>query len=480
MKKTLLCVVPCLLLGTGIFFVVNHAARARLIVAAVGELPNIPGCPLHASCVKALQQEKTLTTPLFPAVIKGLFAGAAVALLAGAALTLLRRMRVTHRRFAPSSACVLLLMVTLCFTACDGLGEKIIDDPPLEEETSLIENETSPLLEETHLIEMVQIKAGNFYMGSPDGAVGRPYVSGQYGEKQHLVILTQDFYMGKYEVTQKQYETVMGTNPSRYNGGDNFTASGGTVIRKPYGDEIQDNRPVENVSWYDVLVFCNKLSIMEGLTPAYSISGETDPDKWGAVPTVVDKNWDTAVMVEGSTGYRLPTEAQWEYACRAGTNTSLYITDIPQYSGHTTQESVEYQEGLKEYIPILNSIAWNINNSDCVASNRTGYGTHEVGKKIPNNWGLYDMCGNVAEWCWDGYEFNYGSSIVEDPMGPEDRGLYHNRVWRGGSFWHGSYSSSAVVGAFDFFRSAQRSSTGAQTPIEIIGFRVVRPVTVAQ
>jgi len=87
-KKSLLCVIPCLLLGTGVFFVVNHAARARLIVAAVGELPNIPGCPLHESCVKALQEETALFAPLFPAVYSGGIAGAGAALLTGAAFVL--------------------------------------------------------------------------------------------------------------------------------------------------------------------------------------------------------------------------------------------------------------------------------------------------------------------------------------------------------------------------------------------------------
>ena len=93
MKKTLLCVIPCLLLGTGIFLVVNHAARARLIVAAVGELPNIPGCPLHESCVKALQEEWTVFAPRFPAVYSGGIAGAGAAALMGAAFLIFRKRR---------------------------------------------------------------------------------------------------------------------------------------------------------------------------------------------------------------------------------------------------------------------------------------------------------------------------------------------------------------------------------------------------
>jgi len=99
-KKTLLCVIPCLLLGTGVFFVVNHAARARLIVAAVGELPNIPGCPLHESCVKALQEDAAIFTPRFPAVYSGGIAGAGAAALMGAAFLLF----VGKKREQPAAA----------------------------------------------------------------------------------------------------------------------------------------------------------------------------------------------------------------------------------------------------------------------------------------------------------------------------------------------------------------------------------------
>ena len=101
MKRTLLCVIPCLLLGTAVFFVVNHAARARLIVAAVGELPNIPGCPLHESCVKALQEEWPIFAPRFPAVYTGGIAGAGAAALLGAAFLLFDRKRREH----PAEVC---------------------------------------------------------------------------------------------------------------------------------------------------------------------------------------------------------------------------------------------------------------------------------------------------------------------------------------------------------------------------------------
>ena len=101
MKKTLLYAIPCLLLGTGIFFMVNHAARAQLIVAAVGELPNIPGCPLHESCVRALQEERSILTPIFPAVYSGGIAGAGAAALMGAAFLLFGM----KKREQPATVC---------------------------------------------------------------------------------------------------------------------------------------------------------------------------------------------------------------------------------------------------------------------------------------------------------------------------------------------------------------------------------------
>jgi formylglycine-generating enzyme required for sulfatase activity len=263
-------------------------------------------------------------------------------------------------------------------------------------------------------VEMVRIQGGNFMMGSPDNEPGR-----NVDETQHQVTLTKGFYMGKYPVTQKQYETVMGTNPS--------------IFSPPLIPEETSTAkwPVENVSWYDALVFCNKLSMKEGMTPAYRISGKTDPAEWGTVPDEnSDETWDAVEIVAGSTGYRLPTEAQWEYACRAGTITA-------------------YNTGAT----ISDNTGWHADNSEGT--------THSVGGKKVNAWGLYDMHGNVWEWCWDWYG-TYESGEQTDPTGAVSG---DSRVVRGKSW---SDDSQAL-------RSAGRGQIYPYTISSWIGFRLVRP-----
>jgi len=224
--------------------------------------------------------------------------------------------------------------------------------------------------------------------------------------------------MGKYQVTQEQYQTVTGENPSSFSSNS--------------AGEIQGRRPVEYVNWYHAIVFCNRLSMQEGLTPAYRISGSTDPSDWGTVPTTsgVNVTWDSVTADWNANGYRLPTEAEWEYACRAGKTTAYNTGDT-----------------------ISDSTGWFGVNSD----NRT----HEVGLKSANTWLLHDMHGNVWEWCWDWYG-SYASEAQTDPKGA-DSGI--DRILRGGAW---------MSPATDM-RSAYRHGTWPYYRSNNNGFRVVRP-----
>jgi formylglycine-generating enzyme required for sulfatase activity len=243
---------------------------------------------------------------------------------------------------------------------------------------------------------MVRIEGGTFTMGSPSNEPER-----HDGEVQHQVTLSA-FYMGKYQVTQAEYEAVMATNPSNFKG---------------------SNLPVETVSWYDAVGFCNRLSQREGLTPAYTING-----------TNISCNWN-------ANGYRLPTEAEWEYACRAGT-----ITPFSTGNNITTDQANYY--GFGPY-----------NNNATGIYRQT---TTAVGSFASNPWGLYDMHGNVYEWCWDWFEYNYSSEAQNNPRGPVS-GVY--RVIRGGG-----WGSSGR-----YLRSAYRIDGHPSGRNVSFGFRLVRP-----
>jgi len=257
-------------------------------------------------------------------------------------------------------------------------------------------------------IEIVWINPGTFTMGSSDD-------SQDYGASPpHQVTISKGFWMGKYEVTQELYQAVTGVNPSYFHGGSG---------REPAVGEVQGRRPVERITWYDAVEFCNKLSAMEGLTSVYTITGRSPATGYPITSATVTVNWS-------ASGYRLPTEAEWEYACRAGTTTA-YNT------GNT----------------ISDNTGWYLSNSNSR--------THEVGKKPANAWGLYDMHGNVYEWCWDWYG-TYASGAQTDPVGAASGSV---RVIRGGSW--GSNGQN--------LRSADRGSYYPSSGSYNVGFRLLRP-----
>ncbi len=229
----------------------------------------------------------------------------------------------------------------------------------------------------------VLVEGGTFKMGSTTGANDEKPV--------HSVTLSS-FYMCDHEVTQAEYKAVMGINPSSFTG---------------------DNKPVEQVSWFDAIEYCNALSKKEGLTPCYTKSGNSYTCDWTA------------------NGYRLPTEAEWEYAARGGNKSKGYTC-----SGGDTAASV----------------AWNKNNS--------GNSTHDVKTKNGNELDLYDMSGNVSEWVWDWYG-SYSSSSQTNPRGSSS-GSYRGR--RGGS-WNDASSSVTVT---------YRDGNSPKRVKNDRGFRVVR------
>jgi formylglycine-generating enzyme required for sulfatase activity len=222
-------------------------------------------------------------------------------------------------------------------------------------------------------MKLVLVPKGTFMMGSPESEEGRYSDEGP----QHSVTISKDYYLGAYEVTQEQYQRIMGENPSEFKGANN---------------------PVEKVSWEDAVAFCKKLSEL----PEEKAAGRV---------------------------YRLPTEAEWEYACRAGSTTRFGFGDIDSQLG---------------------SYAWFYKNS-------TG-ATRPVGQKTPNAWGLYDMHGNVWEWCAD-RKGDYSTSAVTDPTGPAEGSF---RVFRGGCW----FSEAA------FCRSAFRHRIDPSFRNYYLGFRL--------
>lgn len=254
--------------------------------------------------------------------------------------------------------------------------------------TTSVKSDEGTAITTTTGIKMAAIPSGEFLMGN---------ASGEADERPAHTVKIDKLYMDVYEVTQQSYETLMGTNPSKHK---------------------DPQQPVEQLGWLAAIKYCNMRSLKEGLKPCY--------------------NLDALTCDFAADGYRLPTEAEWEYACRAGTTSEYSFT------------------GGESKLP---DAAW----FDANANGRP----HPVGLKLANAWGLYDMHGNVSEWCYDVYSENYyASSPRENPC---NTGRGEERVLRGGAW------NSAV----DACRSSARWS---ETPgladvcfgYDAYGFRCVK------
>ena len=218
------------------------------------------------------------------------------------------------------------------------------------------------------------------------------------------------YRIGETEVTQELWTAVMGTNPSNFSG-------------SPEGSEVQGKRPVENVNWYQCIAFCNKLSKACNLDPCYTVSGvDFDALNFSDIPTSNNTNWNNAVCDRTKKGFRLPTEAEWEWAAKGGKDYKWAGTNV--------------QGQLVNY-------AWYSENS--------GNKTHQVKLKSANGYGLYDMSGNVWEWCWDWYSSTTPTG-GQDPAGGASGS---SRVRRGGSWY--DYADNCAVGVRNrsspFYRS---------------------------
>jgi formylglycine-generating enzyme required for sulfatase activity len=250
--------------------------------------------------------------------------------------------------------------------------------------------------------EMIRVPGGSFQMGDTVG-------DGDSDERPVHTVTLSAFSIGKYEVTQGLYESVMGYNPSYFNGYTNSS-----------------NRPVEQVTWFDAAEFCNKLSVKERLQPVYAINGRTPAEGYPITSATVIADWS-------KNGYRLPTEAQWEYAAKGGNGSPGNYT----YAGSDNRFEVAWFEG-----------------------NGEAY-TRSVGTKKPNGLGIYDMSGNVWEWCWDLYG-SYSNEAQTDPAGASSGSF---RMSRGGSWFYSA----------EYARSAYRYYFTPSDRNYFLGFRLVLP-----
>lgn len=270
-------------------------------------------------------------------------------------------------------------------------------------------------------LKLAFIDFGAANIGSP------PQERGRRGDEQvHMIFIARPFLMGRYEVTQAQFQKVMKRNPSYFS----KTGLGVQRLKKKETNQF----PVDSVSWFDALEFCNKLSVLDKFPKHYELT-KIKRERGSIV--------SAEVKVLGGRGYRLPTESEWEYACRARTKSAFHFGD----RSNGGDGNFRSRKSLGAYGMSSKTIEM---KRSC-----------RVGRYNPNAFGLYDMHGNVAEWCWDWYREQYPKGYRRAGMGPK---AGTRRVVRGGSWILNAKSC----------RSASRASHGPFAVKNYCGFRVAR------